>query len=170
MKKVIGLILYHLIGKRLPISFSHFNIGQKAFRRFCGKLILAKCGKNVNIDKGADFSSRVELGDNSGIGVNAFIPGKVIIGNDVMMGQNCTIYSRNHRFDDTTVPIRTQGYFEEKPVYIGDDVWIGGDVTILPGVKIGDHAIIGACSVVTKDIPEWAIAVGNPAAVKKFRK
>ena len=63
-----------------------------------------------------------------------------------------------------------QGFSEEKEVIIGDDVWIGSDVTILPGVKIGNHSIIGACSVVTKDVPEYAIVAGNPAKVKKYRK
>lgn len=169
IKKIIGLCLYHCIGKRLPLSFSRFNIGQKRFRAFCGKLILTKCGKKVNIEKGAIFSSKVELGNHSGIGVNADIKGKCIIGNDVMMGPQCIIYTYNHKFDDTTTTMRGQGFQEEKPVYIGDDVWIGGRVIILPGVKVGSHSIIGAGSVVTKDVPEWSIVAGNPAVVKKFR-
>lgn len=87
-----------------------------------------------------------------------------------MMGPNCTIYLWNHRFDDFNKPMRLQGFTSEKPVYIGDDVWIGGNVTILPGVKIGSHSIVGVCSVVTKDVPEWSIVAGNPAVVKKYRK
>ncbi len=170
LKKIIGLILYHLIAKRLPASTSPVKIGQKAFRAFCGKLILDKCGKKVNIESKAIFSSRVELGDRSGIGSGSIITGKCTIGNDVMMGPNCIIYTRNHKIDDVTVPMNTQGNAEEKPVTIGDDVWIGGRVIILPGVKIGSHSVIGAGAVVTKDVPEWAIAVGNPATVKKYRK
>lgn len=87
-----------------------------------------------------------------------------------MMAPNCTIYSRNHEFSDTEKPMMFQGYKETQPVEIGDDVWIGGNVTILPGVKIGSHSIIGACAVVTKDVPEYAIVAGNPATVKKYRK
>ena len=170
IKKLIGLALYHSIAKRLPCSYSLIKIGQKRIRAFCGKLILEKCGKNVNIEKGAIFSSRIELGDCSGIGKNAEIYGKCIIGNDVMMGPRCVIYTQNHAFDDITVSMNMQGLQEEKPVSIGDDVWIGGDVIILPGVKIGSHAIIAAGAVVTKDVPEWAIVAGNPATVKKFRK
>ncbi len=170
IKKVIGVLLYNLIGKHLPTSFSHVKIGQKKFRAFCGKLMLDKCGKNVNIECKASISNRVQLGDRSGIGIRASISGKCIIGNDVMMGPNCIIYTRNHKIDDVTIPMNAQGIQEEKPVYIGDDVWIGGRVTILPGVKIGSHSVIGAGAVVTKDVPEWAIAAGNPAIVKKYRK
>ena len=86
------------------------------------------------------------------------------------MGPNCTIYSQNHNFSDCSIPIIKQGMSQIEPVTIGDDVWIGKNVTILPGVNIGSHSIIGACAVVTKDIPEWAIAVGNPAIIKKYRK
>ena len=167
--RIFGSALYHTIGKRLPVSYSRFRIGQRGFRAFCGKLMLAKCGKHVNIEKGAIFASSVTLGDNSGIGINANIGAHCIIGNDVMMGPECTIYTQNHRFDDTSKPMRCQGFQKVKPVHIGNDVWIGGRVTILPGVKVGDHAIIGAGSIVTKDVPEWAIVAGNPATIKKFR-
>ncbi len=170
IKKIIGIILYNMWGKHLPVSFSHIKLGQKGFRAFCGKLILKKCGKNVNIERGAVFSSKIELGNNSGIGVNASISGACVIGDDVMMGPDCIIYTWNHKTDDLTKPMRGQGFQEERPVYIGDDVWIGGRVIILPGVHIGDHCIIGAGAVVTKDVPDWAIAAGNPAVVKKYRK
>ncbi len=169
LKKAFGRLLYDMIAKRLPVSYSYIKLGQTGFRRFCGRMILAECGKKVNIEKGAIFSSKVTLGDNSGIGINANISGECHIGRDVMMGPNCTVYTRNHRTDDITIPMMEQGFEKERPVTIGNDVWIGGNVTILPGVKIGDHSIIGACSVVTKDIPEWAVAVGNPAVVKKYR-
>lgn len=170
IKKIIGYLLYNLIAKHLPVSNSKIKLFQKQLRAFCGKLMLAECGKKVNIEKGADFSTKVKLGDYSGIGVNARIGGKCTIGKYVMMAPNCTIYSRNHKFSDLDKPMCEQGYSEDKEVIIGDDVWIGGNVTILPGVKIGSHSIIGACSVVTKDVPEYAIVAGNPATVKKYRK
>ena len=169
VKKLIGLTLYHLIGKHLPTSYSFFKIGQKGFRAFCARLILKKCGKNVNVEKKAVFSSKVELGDNSGIGVNALIDGKCTIGNDVMMGPDCIVYTKNHNFSDVNIPMNLQGDNEEKPVYIGDDVWIGARVIILPGVNIGSHSIIGAGAVVTKDVPEGVIVAGNPAVIKKYR-
>lgn len=170
IKKLIGYLLYNCIAKHLPISNSKIKLFQKQLRALCGKLMLDECGKKVNIQKGATFSTRVKLGDYSGIGINAKIKGKCTIGKYVMMGPDCTIYTRNHNFSDVTKPMCEQGYAEEKEVIIGDDVWIGGNVTILPGVKIGSHSIIGACSVVTKDVPEYAIVAGNPATVKKYRK
>ena len=170
IKKVIGVILYNTIAKHLPHSFSPIRIGQKRIREFCGKLILDKCGQNVNIEKNAVFSSRVELGNNSGIGINCSISGPCKIGNDVMMGPDCIVYTRNHAFDNVMVPMREQGFQEEETVSIGDDVWIGGRVIILPGVKIGNHSIIGAGSIVTKDVPDWALVAGNPAVVKKYRR
>ncbi len=168
-KKIIGIALYNVIGKHLPASCSNVKIGQRGFRAFCAKLMLNKCGKKVNIEKGAVFSTKVELGDSSGIGINAQIGGKCIIGNNVMMGPQCIVYTKNHKFDDTEIPMIKQGFQEEKAVVIGDDVWIGGRVIILPGVHIGSHSIIGAGSVVTKDVPEFAIVAGNPATVKKYR-
>lgn len=169
LNKCIGLLLYYLLAKHLPPSFSFIKLGQKQIRALCGKLILTKCGRQVNIEKGAVFSSGVELGDRSGIGIDAYIPGRCIIGNDVMMGPQCFIYSWNHRSDDPTKAMCEQGFTEEEPVVIGDDVWIGSRVTILPGVHIGSHAIIGTGAVVTKDVPEWAIVGGVPAKVLKYR-
>jgi len=168
--RVFGGILYHTIAKRMPISYSKVKLGQRKLRAFCGKLMLSKCGKNVNIEKGAIFAKGVQLGDNSGIGINANIGPDCVIGNDVMMGPECIIYTNNHKFDELDKPMRCQGFQEVRPVHIGNDVWIGGRVIILPGVKIGDHSVIGAGSVVTKDVPEWAVVAGNPAVVKKYRK
>lgn len=131
--------------------------------------MLDSCGKDVNVERKALFSTRITLGDRSGIGIGASIGGRVVIGNDVMMGPNCTIYTRNHRFDDITTTMRGQGFQEERPVTIEDDVWIGGHVIILPGVTIGHGAIVGAGAVVSKDVPPYAIAAGNPARVVKYR-
>lgn len=170
LKKIIGYVLYHGFAKRLPRSFSHIKLGQRQIRAFCAKLMLDECGKNVDIEKNALFSIRAKIGNYSGIGFNAQIRGACVIGDYVMMGPNCTIFAKNHEFSDVKKPIKFQGYQEEKPVIIGDDVWIGENVSILPGVKIGSHSIIGACAVVTKDVPEYAIVAGNPAVVKKFRK
>ena len=170
IKRIIGQVIYNVFAKHLPTSFSAVKIGQKQLRAFCGKMILSHCGKNVNIERGAVFSSKVSLGDNSGIGIDARIGGQCTIGNDVMMGPECIIHTRNHKFEDTTTTMRGQGVQKEEPVVIGDDVWIGSRVIILPGVHIGSHSIIGTGAVVTKDIPEWSVAVGNPAIVKKMRK
>ena len=86
-----------------------------------------------------------------------------------MMGPECIIYTVNHKFSDTAVPMNQQGFSEAKEVVIGDDVWIGGRVIILPGVKIGSGAVIGAGAVVTKDVPDRAVVGGNPAKIIKYR-
>ena len=125
--------------------------------------MLENCGKGVNIESGATFSSKVTLGDYSGIGINAKIYGTCHIGRYVMMGTDVTIITRNHRFDRTDIPMMEQGFEEERPVYIGNDVWIGDRALILPGVHIGDGSIIAAGAVVTKDVPPYSIAAGVPA-------
>lgn len=166
---IIGRLIYNVLGKRMPLSDSRFSFGSKRVRAFCGKLLLKHCGKNVNIEKGAQFSTEVSLGDNSGIGANATISSYVTIGNDVMMGPECLIYTANHTLQRRDIPMRLQGHEQARPVVIGNDVWIGGRVIILPGVHIGDGAVIGAGSVVTKDVPPYAIVGGNPAKVIKER-
>ncbi len=172
MRKIrvaFGKGLYILFAKWLPVSYQLFGQFGKWLRKICGKLILEKCGKNVNIERGAVFSSHISIGDNSGIGINASLTGSVVIGNNVMMGPNCTMYSRNHAFERLDIPMCKQGYKPEKTIVIGDDVWIGGHVIILPGVHIGSGAIVGAGAVVTKDVPKYAIVGGNPARVIKNR-
>ena len=164
-----GKVIYPFV-KYLPPSFTVFGFWGKWWRRLCGRLILQKCGKKVNIEKGAEFSSRCSLGDYSGIGINARIQGTVIIGSNVMMAEDVKIFTRNHKTDRTDIPMMDQGVEDEKPVEIGDDVWIGAGVIILPGRKIGEGAIIGAGAVVTKDVLPYQVVGGNPARVLKERK
>jgi len=128
------------------------------------------CGKCVNIQPKAIIASRTRIGDYSGIGSRSLIQGGVIIGNHVMVGPGVYIYTQNHKSDRTDITMDQQGFAEEKPVKIGNDVWIGARVTILPGVEIGDGCIIGASAVVTKSIPPYSVVAGNPAVVKKNRK
>ncbi len=161
--------MYYAFFRRMPASYSGVQIGQKKLRALCGKLMLDHCGKNVNIEKNALFSRKVKLGNYSGIGVNAKIYGTCIIGDYVMMGENCTIITRNHKHDRLDTPMMYQGFEEERPVIIDDDVWIGDNVTILPGVHVGKGSIIAAAAVVTHDIPEYSIVAGVPAKIIKSR-
>ena len=165
VRKAVGAILYYAIAARLPVSHSRLRLGQTQLRRFCARLMLAECGKRVNIEKGAVFSTRVTIGDDSGIGINARIHGECHIGKDVMMGEGCIIHTRNHRHDRTDLPMRLQGFEPERPVYISDDVWICDRVTILPGVRVGRGSILAAGTVVARDVPEYAIVTGVPARV-----
>jgi len=94
----------------------------------------------------------------------------VTLGNRVMMGREVYIYTQNHNFSRTDTPMDKQGFKRELSITIENDVWIGSRVTILPGVKIGRGTIVGACAVVSKDVPLYSIVVGNPAKVVKNRK
>lgn len=169
LKVVVALAILKILDI-LPENHSVICLGQKRLRAFVARFFLTRCGVNVNIQKNTRFSHRCTIGDNSGIGRYSVLHGPVHIGSDVMMGPNCTIYTQNHAYEDIHKPMNQQGFSQERPVVIGDDVWIGGQVIILPGVKVGSHSIIGAGSVVTKDVPQYAVVGGNPAKVIKFRK
>ena len=86
-----------------------------------------------------------------------------------MMGTDVTVITRNHKHERTDIPMRLQGFEEEKPVYIGNDVWLGDRVTLMPGVHIGNGCIVAAGSVVTKDVPDYSIVGGVPARVIRSR-
>ena len=167
---IIAKVIYELFAKWLPATNSQFQLGQRQIRRWCAKKLLLSVGKNVNIERGATFSRRITLGDESGIGKNAYIQGETHIGDYVMMGPECNIWTINHQTDRIDIPMCKQGDRPEEPVYIGNDVWIGSRVTILPGVHIGDGVIIGAGAVVTKDIEPYTVIGGNPAKMIKTRK
>lgn len=171
-KRLCGWIYYHM-AFYLPISH-HFGIIGKMSKRLRGALcrvIFASTGNNVNIERRVNFGQggNIKIGDNSGLGVNCIIPDGSIIGKDVMIGPNCYIHARNHRFDRIDIPMRLQGYSEPKPCIIDDDVWIGRNVTIMVGRHISKGTIIAANSCVTKDYPPYSVIGGNPAKLIKSR-
>ena len=112
------------------------------------------------------IGNRVAL--NYGVIINADCGGKITIGDDVLIGPNTIIRAANHVFGDPLVPIRSQGH-QAGHVKIEDNVWIGAGVIIVPNVIIGHSSVVGAGSVVTKDIPPFSVALGNPAKVSKKR-
>ncbi len=168
---VIFQTLYYIVVRNLPPSYSFLGHLSKKCRAIVCKQVFHSTGRNVNIEHGAYFGSGrdVEIGDNSGIGVDCRVPANIRIGNDVMMGPECLIIGRNHRFDDVVMPMRLQKYEDGPPIIIEDDVWLGARVIVLPGTRIGRGAIIGAGAVVAKDVPPYAICVGNPARVIRYR-
>ena len=108
----------------------------------------------------------VIIGDRTKIGLSNTIIGPVTIGNDIRLAQNITLSGLNHNYEDISRPIHIQGV-STAPITIGDGTWIGANVVVLAGVTIGENCVIAAGSVVTKDIPSYAVAVGNPARVLK---
>lgn len=167
IKKKIFYLLYQITAAWLPIS-PHMKLA-KRFRAFWAKVIIEYCGSNVNIEKHASFTPALKIGDNSGVGINCEMNGPVTIGNNVMMGPEVIIYTARHKHDRTDITMIEQGMDELLPVSIGNDVWIGRRVMILPGVHIGNGCVIGAGAVVVKDIPDYSIAVGVPARVVRRR-
>lgn len=130
--------------------------------------ILGKCGNEVTVHQPfhCDYGKNIEVGEGFFANFNFTVldEGKVKIGKDAFIGPNVSIYTACHSID----PVERNSRQEwARPVTIGDNVWIGGSVTICPGVTIGDNVTIGAGSVVVKDIPSGTVAVGNPARVIK---
>ena len=108
----------------------------------------------------------VVIGDYTRIGIHNTIIGPVTIGSHVNLAQGITVTALNHNFEDKNKRIDEQGV-STKPVVIGDDVWIGANAVILPGVTIGKHAVVAAGAVVTTDVPENTVVGGVPAKVIK---
>ena len=128
--------------------------------------ILGKAGKNLWIEAPfrCDYGRNIEIGDNFYANYNLIILdiAKVTIGDNVMIAPNVSIYTAGHPIHWQA---RNSGYEYGIDITIGDNVWIGGGAIILPGVNIGSNSVIGAGSVVAKDVPESVIAAGNPCRV-----
>lgn len=106
----------------------------------------------------------VTIGNYTRIGIHCTVIGPVCIGNNVNLAQGITVTALNHNFEDTSMRIDEQG-ISTKPVIISDDVWIGANAVILPGVTIGRHSVVAAGAVVTKDVPDNSLVAGIPAKV-----
>lgn len=128
------------------------------------KELLGKEDAFINPPFYCDYGTNIEVGKNFFANYNCTLldVAKIKIGDNCMMAPNVAIYTAGHPVHPLT---RSSDYEFGKEVTIGDNVWLGGNVIICPGVHIGNNAVIGAGSVVTKDIPDWSIAAGNPCKV-----
>lgn len=130
------------------------------------KQLFKNVGENVwiELDFRCEFGKNITIGDNVYINFGCIILdcSEVTIGSNTLLGPNIGLYAANHSTDATE---RINGGCYGKPIHIGNNVWLGGDVKVLQGVTIEDNTIIGAGSIVTKDIPTNVIAVGNPCKV-----
>lgn len=133
-----------------------------------GKIVKELLGKSdgafINPPFYCDYGTHIEVGNNFFANYNCTIldVAKVTIGDNCQLAPNVAIYTAGHPVHPDT---RNSGYEYGISVTIGDNVWIGGNSVICPGVRIGSNTVIGAGSVVTKDIPDWVIAAGNPCRV-----
>lgn len=153
--------LYCAFGKHFPDS--RRSRASMKIRFFWARKMGCAIGQAVNIESGAEFDEHVTIGDRSSLGVDSQVFGPVTIGSNVMMGPECCILTRNHQHDRCDIPMIDQGYEDYRPVVIGDDVWIGRRVIILPGVTVGGGSIIAAGAVVSKDVKPYSIVGGVPA-------
>lgn len=130
--------------------------------------LFGSCGQNIIVNQPfrCDFGCNIHVGENFFANFNLTVldEAEVRIGNNAFIGPNVSIYTACHPLD---APTRNTFAEWAEPVIIGDNVWIGGSVTILPGVTIGDNVVIGAGSVVCRDLPSDCVAAGNPAKVIK---
>ncbi|WP_143708834.1 DapH/DapD/GlmU-related protein [[Flexibacter] sp. ATCC 35208] len=171
MIRIISLFFYYGFAYYLPETNNRYFFVIRKIRAFIASGILDKAGQDINVESRANVGSGkgISIGHNSGLGVRAHVRGPLIIGENVMMGPEVIILTRNHKYDDLSIPMNMQQGSVVKPVEIKDDVWIGTRVIILPGVTIGTGAIIAAGAVVTKNVPDYAIVGGNPAKIIKYR-
>ena len=152
--------------KELIFDFNSFRPNEILNRNGLIKRLLGKIGNSFIIEPPfrCDYGYNIEIGENFYSNYNLIILdcAKVLIGDNVMIGPNVSIYTAGH---PVHYEIRNQGYEYAFPVSIGNNVWIGGNAVINPGVSIGDNSVIGSGSVITKDIPGNVIAAGNPCKV-----
>jgi len=146
------------------INRIYYDDPDEAVRLFHDLVPGAGAGVDFRPPVRIDYGGRVVIGARTFINADFMVigGGEVSIGADCLIGPRCGIYTPNHAEDVTR---RLDGWELPRPVTIGNNVWVGGSVTITPGVSIGDNSIIGAGSVVTRDVPAGVVAVGNPCRV-----
>lgn len=182
LKEVHGMLL---VGKGVQITHGkHIRCGKNVkFEDFSEIHGLCSDGLNfgdyVTISRGVmirpssyygwDYGIGLTMGEHSSIGPYGYVgcSGRITIGKNVMFGPKCSLFAENHVFSDTECSIKSQGV-QQKGITIEDDCWIGSNVTILDGVTIGKGSVIGAGTLVTKDIPAGSVVVDKRE--KKIRE
>lgn len=147
-------------------AYSRITINTLSYKDRMAKAIVKEFGENANIIPPftCDYGCNVKVGDNTVINHSGIFldTNEINIGKHALIGPKSGLYGAIHPFD---VEARNEGIEKAKTINIGDGAWLGGKVTVVPGVSIGKNSVIGAGSVVTKDIPDDVVAVGNPCRV-----
>lgn len=166
LNRTFWRMLYELLARWIPgkrMGRIVDSLGTKLRTRSVRGFIAA-CGTNLYLSENVTVSSQTRIGSHVSINENSRLQ-SCTIGDYVLIGPECYAIIRNHHFSDLNTPIALQGYDDEAAPVIGSDVWIGARVTLLPGVFIGDHAIVATGAVVTRDVPAYAIVGGVPAKI-----
>ena len=162
------LLEKRLKAKELCKKYNDLEVRNLKCKKEIIEKLLQKKVNNFNIEPNfyCDYGFNITFGENFYSNHNLVIldANKVEFGDNVFIGPNCGFYTSGHPLDYET---RNKGLEYAKPIKVGNNVWIGGNVCILPGVTIGDNCVIGAGSVVNRDIPKNCVAVGNPCKVIK---
>ncbi len=152
--------------KEMYYELNHLRPSQMAEREAIIRKLFGKTAKQFLIEQPfyCDYGYNIEIGENFYANMNCVIldGAKVRFGDNVFIAPNCGFYTAGHPLD---VEQRNQGLEYARPITVGNNVWIGAQVCVLPGVTIGDNSVIGAGSVVNKDIPANSLAAGNPCRV-----
>jgi maltose O-acetyltransferase len=170
MKTILKKFVSKLgISKSKIYTFYPINI--KKIRALFLKTTFKKCGWGIEIDKFVNIQGKKNLTVGEYSVINSFVhiwagPSGVYIGDRVLIASHAAITSLTHDYSRLNMRF---GAAIDKSVIIKDDVWIGSHAVILPGITIGEGAVIGAGAIVTSDIPDYAIAIGIPAKVIKYR-
>lgn len=179
-EKMLGGELYNVFdeelikererAKALLYELHHLHPSEQKKRTQLFRLLLGSTGQQFTIESPfhCDYGYNIRLGENfyANVGCTILDEAPVTIGDNVLIAPHVGIYTAGHPLE---VNQRLAGLEYSYPIVIGNNVWIGGNVVILPGVSIGDNTVIGAGSVVTKNIPADVVAVGNPCSVLKRR-
>lgn len=160
------LLAERLAAADMTYELNRLRPSQVAEREAVIRRLLGRTGKNVSIVSPfyCDYGYNIETGENFFMNMNCVIldGAKVTFGDNVFVAPGCGFYTAGHPLDAER---RNAGLEYALPIRIGNNVWIGAQVCVLPGVTIGDNTVIGAGSVVTKDIPSGVLAAGNPCRV-----
>ena len=156
----------HIVCADLCYEYNHTRPSDMKRREELIRKIFGKVGKNPYVEPNifCGFGWNIEVGDRFFANNNCVFvdPGKITFGDDVKIAPQCGFYTAGHPLDTQQ---RDAGLEIAKPIRVGSHVWFGGGVKVLPGVTIGSNVVIGAGSVVTKDIPDGVLAYGNPCRV-----
>ncbi|MDB5661564.1 MAG: hypothetical protein JWS10_4179 [Cypionkella sp.] len=171
MQRLVRLIASSLDPRALVHAFKVLNYYNHTHVMEVRKLTR---GQNVRISPTASFANgqNIILGDRVRVGANSSLwagpgRGKIVLSEDALLAPGVMITAANYRFNDSS-PVNDQA-MDEADVFVGRDVWLGYGAVVLPGVTIGDYAIVAAGSIVRRDIPKNAIVAGNPAKVVGYR-
>ena len=169
MIRSLSIILYYLAGKRLPPS--HYPLGS-VFNAIRLQLLrqFIDLGPGCKVEQHVTFGNgkNIRVGKHCQINERVYIQ-SATIGDYVLIAPRVSILSKQHRYDQIDIPIALQGISKDIPPIIEDDVWIGRNAVIMPGITIGKGSIVGANAVVTRDVDRFSVVGGVPAKLIKKR-